>query len=135
MAKIYYYGVDSATKNIHFWGVDSGFYTGTMDEETGEWVLAPFTGALPPVMFATSYRILDSDGKQLIYQVNGQNYLGEYSLTRYGGNSYIFGVNNAAPTSLSQLASTSTEDQMAKAAANPLVPILLIAAAYWIFIR
>jgi hypothetical protein len=134
-SKIYYYGVDSATKSINFWGIDNDLFTGVRDDETGEIVLNPFTGALPPVMFpsATSYRILDTDGKQIIFAIGGQNYLGEYYLTRFGANAFIFGTNNVAPTSLSQLA--SSEDQMAEVTASPLVPILLIAAAYFIFIK
>jgi hypothetical protein len=135
MAKVYYYGVDSATKKINFWGIDNGLFTGVQDDETGEIVLNPFTGALPPVMFPSvdSYRILDTDGKQIIYTISGQNYLGEYYLTRFGSNAFIFGTNSVVPTSLSQLA--SSEDTMAEATASPLVPILLIAAAYFIFIK
>jgi len=132
-SKISYYGVDSATKSIHFWGVDNDIYTGSMDEDTGEWELYPWSGALPPVVFASSYRILDSDGKKLIYQVNNENYLGDYSLRKIGSTGLIFGTNSVAPTSLSQLA--SSEDTMAEATASPLVPILLIAAAYFIFIK
>lgn len=132
-SKIYYYGVDAATKSIHFWGVDNDIYTGSMDDETGEWELFKWSGVLPPVIFATSYRILDSDGTKIIYQVNGQNYLGDYYLAKLGSNGLLFGVNSVDPTTISRLA--SSEDEVAKAAASPLVPILLVAAAYFIFIK
>ena len=132
-SKIYYYGVDAATKSIHFWGVDNDIYTGSMDDETGEWELFSWSGVLPPVIFATSYRILDSGDNKIIYQVNGQNYLGSYYLMKFGSNGLIFGVNSVEPTTSSRLA--SSEDEVAKATASPLVPILLVAAAYFIFIR
>lgn len=135
MKNIKYYGIDAATKSIHFWGIGNSLYTGRQDEDTGGWVLNSWMNPLPPVMFpsATSYRILDSTNDKLIYSIQGTNYLAGYTLTKFGADNYIFEINNAGPTDMTEFA--GTEDTLAKATANPLVPILLIAAAYWVFIR
>ena len=133
MNNIKYYGIDAATKSIHFWGIGDSLYTGRPDEDTGEWVLSPWRNPLPAVMFPTadSYRILDSTNDKLIYRVSGQNYLADYALTKFGADNFIFSISNAGPTEMTMF----IEDSVAKATANPLVPILLIAAAYWVFIR
>lgn len=129
--KLKYYGVDAATKSIQFWGLDDAIFSGKFDEETGEWVLNPFGGQLPTTVFANSYRVVDSTDNQIIYQWDGKNYIADFTLTKYGADSFIVGFNNIAPTDLVSFG----EDRLAVAASSPLVPILLIAAAYWVFIR
>ena len=135
MNNIKYYGVDAATRSINFWGIGNSLYTGRQDEETGEWVLSPWVNPLPPVIFpsADSYRILDSTNNRLIYSIKGTNYLAGYSLTKFGADNYIFSINNAGPTDMTEFA--DTDGAMVGITSHPLVPILLIAAAYYAFIR
>lgn len=129
--KITYYGVDAATKSIWFFGVDGDVYTGKFDADTGEWQLDPYSQDLPTTVFVNSYRILDSTDDKVLYEFEGKRYEANSNFTKFGPVSYIWSVNNVVETNLTSFA----EDKLAQATANPLVPILLIAAAYWVFIR
>lgn len=135
--KLAYYGVDAATKKIHYFGIDGSIYYGNFDEDTGEWQLDPGPSQLPAVVFANTYRILDSNDDKIIYTMNGKNYIADLDLKRFGNTaSYLWSVANVKETDLTSLpASGSAEDDAAKMTSHPLVPILLIAAAYWIFIK
>lgn len=133
--KISYYGVDAATKKLWFFGLDGDIYTGILDEETSSWQLDPYSQNLPVVVFPNTYRILDSTDSEVLYQWEGKNYIASSQFQKYGANSYLWSVANVKETNLSALPSTKSEDDLAKMTSHPLVPILLIAAAYWIFIK
>jgi len=139
--KLRYYGVDRATSKIWYFGVDDRIYVGNYDADAAEWQLDLWSGALPVVYYANSYRIVDSNDTQIIYSNEGKNYIADLDLKKLGtSSSYVWSINNVKQTSLTSLPFTestddSAEDDLAKATSSPLIPILLIGAAYFIFFR
>ena len=139
--KLKYYGVDRATSALWFFGVDDKIYTGIFDNETSEWQLDPYPAALPTVYFASTYRILDSTNNKIIYSYDGKNFIADLEFRKIGTSSIGWSVNNVAETTLTSLpvansaTDDSAEDDLAKATSSPLIPILLIGAAYFIFFR
>jgi hypothetical protein len=135
--KLEYYGVDAATKSIWYFGLDGSIYVGNYDNDTSEWQLDPGPDQLPAVVFPSTYRILDSNDDKILYAWEGKKYKADLDLKRFGNTaSYLWSISNVAETNLITLpVAASAEDKMAKATSSPLIPILLIAAAYWVFIR
>jgi hypothetical protein len=138
--KLKYYGVDRATGTLQFFGIDNNLYIGNYDKETSIWQLDAYNAALPVVYFANTYRILDSTINKIIYSFNNKNYLADLDLQKLGStSSYEFSVNNVVETQLTSLprsqSDDSAEEDLAKATSSPLIPILLIGAAYLIFFR
>lgn len=139
--KLKYYGVDRATSALWFFGIDDKIYTGIYDNETAEWQLDPYPAALPTVYFANTYRILDSTNNKIIYSYDGKNFIADLDLKKSGAASVVWSVNNVQDTMLTSLPVTSSatddsaEDDLAKATSHPLIPLLLIGAAYFIFFR
>ena len=139
--KLRYYGVDRATSKIWYFGVGDKIYTGNYDADAGEWQLDLWNGPLPVVYFASTYRIDDSNDNQILYSSDGKRYVADLDLKKLGtSSSYVWSVNNVKETTLTSLpftdtAGSSAEDDLAKATSSPLIPILLIGAAYFIFFR
>lgn len=136
--KLKYYGVDRATSKLQFFGIDNNLYIGNYDNETSVWQLDAYNDSLPVVYFANTYRILDSTINKIIYSFNNKNYIADLDLQKLGStSSYEFSVNNVKETTLTSLPfiDSSAEDDLAKATSHPLIPILLIGAAYLIFFR
>ena len=139
--KLRYYGVDRATSKIWYFGVGDRIYTGNYDTDAGEWQLDLWNGPLPVVYFASTYRIDDSNDNQILYSSDGKRYVADLDLKKLGASSsYVWSVNNVKETNLTSLpftdsADSISEDDLAKATSSPLIPILLIGAAYFIFFR
>jgi hypothetical protein len=100
-----------------------------------------WNGPLPVVYFASTYRIDDSNDNQILYSSDGKRYVADLDLKKLGASSsYVWSVNNVKETNLTSLpftdsADSISEDDLAKATSSPLIPILLIGAAYFIFFR
>ena len=139
--KLRYYGVDKATGKLWYFGVGDKIYTGIYDADTAEWQLDLWNAALPAVYYANTYRIDDSNNDQILYSSDGKRYIADLDLKKLGASSsYVWSINNVKETNLTSLPFTesddsTSEDDLAKATSSPLIPILLIGAAYFIFFR
>ena len=140
--KLRYYGIDRATSKIQYFGIGDRIYIGNYDDDSGEWQLDLWGGALPVVYFYNTYRIVDSNDNQILYSYEGKNYIADLDFKKLGtSSSYVWSVNNVKESPLTSLpvansaTDDSAEDDLAKATSSPLIPLLLVGAAYFIFFR